>query len=213
MELITAIAYAGRSSALRRWQWHYPLRQFNSVQFRPSKCMEPPGNSNAPPESEGAVLHPEPFIRELRYQMDNCGATNKSQFCFGGLALLLMFGLLDAVDTFFMVVGHTKFGPDDLARAIVGVYQRQDTLNFAMFMQNVKSCANGQAYDGSEILRDFRAASEKLFRAVDKIMSYRVFYLVGDDGKMALGAPETIPADSEMLPRSGPAYKREALEK
>eukprot|EP00173_Palmaria_palmata_P001631 Plantae.Rhodophyta-Palmaria_palmata.ctg19330.p1 GENE.Plantae.Rhodophyta-Palmaria_palmata.ctg19330~~Plantae.Rhodophyta-Palmaria_palmata.ctg19330.p1 ORF type:complete len:101 (-),score=14.55 Plantae.Rhodophyta-Palmaria_palmata.ctg19330:263-565(-) len=81
-------------------------------------------------ERRGA--RPLPFMREFRYQMDNCGATNKSQFCFGVLALLLLFGYLDAIDVFFMVVGHTKFGPDDVARAIAGIYQRLDTFNFAI---------------------------------------------------------------------------------
>lgn len=106
--------------------------------------MEAPADSNAT-GSEKTVHCPEPFIRELRYQLDNCGATNKSQFSFGGLALLVMLGLLDSVGLFFMVVGHTKFGPDDLARAIAGAYQRLDTFNFEIFMQRVLSCARGGA--------------------------------------------------------------------
>lgn len=145
--------------------------------------------------------------------MDNCGATNKSQFCFGGLALLLMLGYLDAFCIFFMVVGHTKFEPDDLARAIAGAYQRGDSFNFAMFMKHVISCATGEAYDGSEVLRDFRAASELLFRSVDKIMSHRVFIMVGDDGLFDLGVPETLPLGMEPLILSGPVYKRATLEK
>lgn len=44
-------------------------------------------------------------------------------------------------------------------------------------------------------------------------MTYRVFYIVADNGKMDLGAPKFLSADSESLPRSGPAYKRGTLEK
>lgn len=132
---------------------------------------------------------PEPFIRELRYQTDKCAATNKSQFCFGGIALFLMFGLLHVVGIFFMVVGHSKFGPDDLARGIAGVFQRKGTFNFGTMMERIASCARGEAYDGSEVLRSFRTASEKLFNSIDKIMSFRVFFLVGDDGGLNLGPP------------------------
>lgn len=160
---------------------------------------------------KNAVLRLEPFVREIRYQMDNCGATNKSQFSFGGIALLLIFGLLDSIGVYFMVVGHTKFGPDDVARAVAGSYQRLDTFNFAMFMQHVLSCASGEAYDGSEILRDFRAATERLFAPVDKIMSFRVFFLVGDDGHVDLGQPEDPKEIPIMFPRKGRIYRRDVL--
>lgn len=53
-----------------------------------------------------------------------------------------------------MVVGHTKFGLDDLARSIAGVYQNKDTFIFGIFMEYVSSCCSGVAYDG-EVLRDF----------------------------------------------------------
>eukprot|EP00173_Palmaria_palmata_P000794 Plantae.Rhodophyta-Palmaria_palmata.ctg13993.p2 GENE.Plantae.Rhodophyta-Palmaria_palmata.ctg13993~~Plantae.Rhodophyta-Palmaria_palmata.ctg13993.p2 ORF type:complete len:106 (-),score=11.03 Plantae.Rhodophyta-Palmaria_palmata.ctg13993:55-372(-) len=105
----------------------------------------------------------------------------------------MMVGLLDAVAIFFMVVRHTKFDPDDLARAIAGLYQCQHSFNFAMFMEHVVACASGHVYEGSQILRDFRAATELLFRSVDKIMSCPVFFLAGDDGKLNLGAPEVLP--------------------
>ena len=40
---------------------------------------------------------PHPFIREVMLLMDNCGGTNKSQFAFGTLAVLLLRGVLDAL--------------------------------------------------------------------------------------------------------------------
>jgi hypothetical protein len=40
----------------------------------------------------------EPFVRNILLQMDNCGATNKSQFCFGGLGILVLLGVLDSIE-------------------------------------------------------------------------------------------------------------------
>lgn len=57
-----------------------------------------------------------------------------------------------------MVVGQTKFGPDDLSWAIVGVYQLKDTFNFGMLMKHVASCRGDEAYDGIYVLRDLKAA-------------------------------------------------------
>jgi len=33
-----------------------------------------------------------PYLCRLIYNMDNCAGTNKSQYCFGGIALLVMSG-------------------------------------------------------------------------------------------------------------------------
>jgi hypothetical protein len=52
-----------------------------------------------------------PFVLDIYLQMDNCSGTNKSQYVFGGLALLLSVGLLDVMRPRFMIAGHTKFGP------------------------------------------------------------------------------------------------------
>jgi len=67
----------------------------------------------------------EPFVRNLLLQMDNCGATNKSQ-CFGGLGVLLLLGILDSIEYPFIVVGHTKFNPDVIFRHIAGKYNVND---------------------------------------------------------------------------------------
>lgn len=40
---------------------------------------------------------PRPFVRRLRYHMDSCAGTRKSQNCFGGLGRLCASGALDAV--------------------------------------------------------------------------------------------------------------------
>lgn len=155
---------------------------------------------------------PRPFIRELRWQMDNCAATSKSRFCFGGLAFLILLGQFDAVDILFLVVGHTKFRPDDLARAIAGAHQELDTFNFGMLMQYILTYSCGEAYDGTEILREIRTASDQLFTKVEKIMSFRVFYIVADDGQVDMGEARALPAGVPEMPTNGPIYALEKLQ-
>lgn len=87
-------------------------------------------NSAAPEYSNGEM--PMPVTREVRYQMNNCGATNKLKFSFGSLALFLFCGVSEVLEVFFMVLGHSKFTPDDLARSIASVYQESDTFNFGL---------------------------------------------------------------------------------
>lgn len=62
-----------------------------------------------PSETQREGARPLPFVREARWQMDNCPGQYKSQYGIGGIALLALLGILDAVGLFFMVVGHTKF--------------------------------------------------------------------------------------------------------
>lgn len=52
-----------------------------------------------------------PFVRQIRWQLHNCGATNKSQFAFGGIALLMLLALLDVVGLFFFGRRPYKFWP------------------------------------------------------------------------------------------------------
>jgi len=72
---------------------------------------------------------PLPFVRKMRLHMDSCPSTNKSQFFFGGLAMLLACGILDCAQVLYMVVGHTKFGPDLVARSLAGAFNRSDMYN------------------------------------------------------------------------------------
>lgn len=62
----------------------------------------------APPPEDVPDTAPHPFVRTVFYFMDNCGGTNKSQYAFGAIALLVLTGVLDAVRLMFMVPGHTK---------------------------------------------------------------------------------------------------------
>jgi hypothetical protein len=79
-------------------------------------------------------LSPEAFIREIRYQLDSCAGTNLSQYAFGSLAILPLLGILDAWRLCFMIPGHSKFGPDDIARQVAGVFNANDTFNQAMLL-------------------------------------------------------------------------------
>lgn len=135
---------------------------------------------------------PKPFIRLLRYHMDACAGTNKSQFSFGGLALLTSLGVLDAINVVFMVPGHTKFGPDKVARAIAGVFNRCDTHNPGMLLSCAEDCSSAQVYDKTT-LYDWKACTSELFGSVDSIMSYRQFMIVADDGAFDAGPDVALP--------------------
>ena len=58
---------------------------------------------------------PQPVIRVLSHQMDRCGGTNISKFTFGGFALSIAAGVIDAWGVDTMIPGHSKFGPDAAA--------------------------------------------------------------------------------------------------
>lgn len=64
------------------------------------------------------LVTPLPLVGKLRMHMDSCPGTNKSQYFYGGLGLMLAAGLLHFAMVVYMVVGHTKFGPDLVARQI-----------------------------------------------------------------------------------------------
>lgn len=92
---------------------------------------------------------PLPLVWKLRMHMDSCPGTNKSQFFYGGLGLILASGPLDCVMVVYMVVGHTKSGPDLVARQIAGRYNTSDTFNDGQLVKHISSYATCGAYDDS----------------------------------------------------------------
>ena len=58
---------------------------------------------------------PQPFIRRVRLQLDAAGGTNRNKFVKQGIALGAAVGAYDVFDMDYMVVGHTKFAPDEVA--------------------------------------------------------------------------------------------------
>lgn len=148
--------------------------------------------------------------------MDNCVGTNKSQFCFGGLAILVLLGILDSIEFAYMVVGHTKFNPDVICRHIAGQYQISDCFNLAMLLGCIVPYANGLAYN-DHILRTWKETSRLIFTDVPRITSYRYFMLIGADEdfnkdlgsgvvKGAVCAPET-----KDFPSSGSCFSTVSL--
>lgn len=75
-----------------------------------------------------------------------------------------------------------------------------------MLMAHVASCARSETYDCSEVLRAFRVATKKLFRSIGKVMSFRFFFIVGDDDRFVLGPLVTLPSNLEPFPRNGLVY-------
>lgn len=159
---------------------------------------------NRPEEGSVSGRNAEPFIRLVEYHMDSCAGTNKSQFVYGGLGLIVATGKLDCIHVLYMVVGHTKFGPDLVARAIAGKYNSEDTLNHAMLNKHIGNFATFAAYDAT-LLQSWRRATPMLFRSIDGIMSYRSFFILGDDGEVVLEST-VLPADVEPYQGKGSYY-------
>lgn len=90
---------------------------------------------------------PVPVVRKLRMHMDSCPSTNKSQFFYGGIGLMLASGLLDCAMVVYMVVGHTKFGPDLVARQISGRYNTEEAFNHRQLVNIIRPYATAGAYD------------------------------------------------------------------
>ena len=126
-----------------------------------------------------------PFNRIIQWQLDACPGTNRSQQAKGSFAFLLLTGVLDAVEFCYMVVGHTKFGPDEAALKTGGAFNRNDTFNLAHLKQNFEPYASVRSYDEETLLRTWKEAQPEVFSAIDQIMKYRRMMLVGDDGANA----------------------------
>jgi len=90
---------------------------------------------------------PLPFVRKLRLQMDSCPGTNKFQVFYGGLGFRLTTAVLDCAMVVYMVVGHTKFGPDLEARQVAGTYNQSDCFNHAQLLNLMLPHATAGVYD------------------------------------------------------------------
>eukprot|EP00170_Pyropia_yezoensis_P000338 contig_1997_g339 len=128
--------------------------------------------------------------------MDSCPSTNKSQFFYGGIGLMLASGLLDCAMVVYMVVGHTKFGPDLVARQIAGRYNVEDAFNHRQLVNLIRPYATAGAYDDT-LLQTWKRGTQALFMPIVHIMSYRCFLLLADDGDVCLGDPVVCPDDFE----------------
>lgn len=53
-------------------------------------------------------------------------------------------GIIDAARILFMVPGHTKFGPDFVARAVAGEYNKKDVLNQALLVECAEDYGHAQ---------------------------------------------------------------------
>lgn len=179
--------------------------------------MRPPSPSTSrvmlqPDIVSSRATVPLPFVRSLRYHMDGCGAKNESQFCFGGLALLCMRGIIDSVSIILMVAGHTKFAPDLVAQHVAGGYNRRDTFNHAHLRINVEPHSSSIGYDGA-LLDTWKAGTVDLFGAIDHVMAYRLFLIFRDDGEVDLGAQVDLPSNMEPFPDAGPLFGEAEVDK
>jgi hypothetical protein len=154
-----------------------------------------------------------PFVLDIFLQMDNCSGTNKSQYVFGGLALLLSVGLLDVIRPRFMIAGHTKFGPDVVAQKVAGRFNKADVFNHAMLNECCAPFAEVKGYDGSAMLRTWRECTPAIFKEVQQINSYRLFTLVRDDGQLNLGEGQAKSStDAKNFPGNGKVFKQSDLQ-
>ena len=69
------------------------------------------------------------------------------QFCFGALALLVLFGLVDQLQLWFQLQGHTKFDPDVAAQKTAGAFNSSDTFNHGMLNAHFSAHVTVVAYD------------------------------------------------------------------
>lgn len=116
---------------------------------------EPPGRASQEEEEVEEVRHdggrdvvPLSFCHRARYHLDSCSGTNKSQNVAGGIGLLATMNKIDCCHILYMVVGHTKFGPDLVARAIAGKYHKEDTFNHGQMNGHISKFTSEMAFDG-----------------------------------------------------------------
>jgi hypothetical protein len=154
-----------------------------------------------------------PFVRRLVHNMDSCSGTNKSQFCFGSLALLVMCGYLDQLELFFQLQGHTKFDPDVAAQKTAGAFNSSDTFNHGMLNDHFGAHVTAFAYDERDLLT-WKEATPAIFEAVDHITQFRQFMLLVDDGKLSLGPPlDKARSDAKDFPGVGSVFSDDVLQR
>lgn len=136
------------------------VRDSNTPLAAPSGAGCVPGCAGV--ESRLRLVVPLPMVRKLRMHMDSCPGTNKSQFFFGGLGLMLASGLLDCAMAVYMVVGHTKFGPDLVARQIAGRCNVEDVFNHGQLSSVIASYGTSGAYDDT-LLQTRKLGTQQLF--------------------------------------------------
>lgn len=151
---------------------------------------------------------PLPFVHKLRMHMESCPGTNKSQILYGGLGLMLSVGLLDCFIIVYMVVGHTKLGPDIVA---AGVHNSTDSFSHGQLVLMMTPYATAGAYD-EKVLHTWKQGTMDLYAPIAHIMSYICIPLLADDGQVQLGDPVTQPAsDFETFSHTVTMYAHEVL--
>jgi hypothetical protein len=165
---------------------------------------------DTPAHSAPFRLSPQAFVREIQYQLASYPGTNKSQFCFGSLALLSLLSIPDTWRLCFMVPWRTKFLPLDIARQIAGVFNANNTFNQGMLLDWVNKCATGVSYD-EKLLRTYKSARQLLFNAVPGIMKHRYFWIVGDDGRVEFQAGDDGCVDAAAFREAIESLKERSL--
>jgi len=130
-----------------------------------------------------SAMQPHPFVRRVRDFMDNCAGTNKSQYTFGALALLLLKGELDTLFIDYMVPGDTKFDSDVCAQKTAGKFNSRGCFNHGMLNEMFSAHVTARAYN-LEQMQHFKPCTTVLFQPVNHITQFRSFLLVGDDGNL-----------------------------
>lgn len=144
---------------------------------------------------------PLPVVRNLRLHMDSCPGRNKSKFFYGGIGHMLSTGWLDCAMVMYMVAGHTKFGPDLVARQIAGRYHTRDTFNHVQLVAHIPKYTTSGTYDET-MLQTWKLGTQELFAPIAHLMSYRCFVMHAADGNICMD-PAAPPVDFEPFPDGG----------
>lgn len=125
---------------------------------------------------------------------------------------MLAVDLLDCAMVLYMVAGHTKFGPDLVARQVAGSFNKSYCLNHGQLVALMRPYTSAGAYDG-KILHTWKNGTQLLFSPINRIMSYRNFLLLADDGGINLTAVDKLLDGFEPFDDTGPVYLDEDLQR